>query len=113
MKDEKGSPKPRRKRENGSETFSFLMSRAETESDYKKEELRLKARTTYRPKAGNGKSTFNAYSMERSQQGNVWTFPAIKRITTTTKAVNNDGLMNFQRQETQLFNALREKLKVH
>ena len=72
MKDEKGSPKPRRKRENGSETFSFLMSRAETESDYKKEEeLRLKARTTYRPKAGNGKSTFNAYSMETSQQGNV------------------------------------------
>ena len=57
MKDQKGSPKPRRKRENGSETFSFLMSRAKTESDYKKEELRLKARATYHPKAGNGKST--------------------------------------------------------
>ena len=37
----KGSPKPKRKTGNGRETFEFLSSRAELESEHRKKELKL------------------------------------------------------------------------
>ena len=43
VKDEEDSPKPNQKTGNGSQTFAFLMSRVELESEHRKEDLRLKA----------------------------------------------------------------------
>ena len=41
VEDEVSSPNPKRKRGNTKETFAFLMSKEDTESEYKMDELRL------------------------------------------------------------------------
>ena len=97
VEDEEGLPKPKRKRGNGSKTFEFLMlmRKAETKSEYKKEQLTLKAELLAIQKQENGKSTFTAYSTVTNQQCNSWPFPATKWVTTKAKPANDDSFNEF------------------
>ena len=95
LKNDEGSPRSKRKRGNGSETFSFLMNRAEVESEHKKEELRLKAEQL-------------AIQKQEAET---------QRLLLTQQQEQNQQimlmLMNAQQQQTQLFNALIDKLNTH
>lgn len=73
----------------------MLMRKAETKSEYKKEQLTLKAELLAIQKQENGKSTFTAYSTVTNQQCNSWPFPATKWVTTKAKPANDNSFNEF------------------
>ena len=105
-----GSPKLNRKRGNDSEIFALLMSRAETESEHKKEELRLKAEQLAIQKQEMENQCLLITQQKQASNAMFENFQKQSALQQQQSEQMMMALMNSQQQRTQVSNALIEKL---